>query len=278
MFEHLVKGRRAPCFEVLSSQVQIITEPQDYYLALHKLANDAEHRISMTALYLGTGKLEKYLVEKLQAKLQKNDQLKLTFLQDYMRGTRIGRDGESSLSMVKGLKLNNFNREVRCGFYHNPDTGILKGKFSQGPMREVFGVHHMKAHVFDNNLLITGANLSEDYFTDRQDRCIVVQDCEPLADYFHDLIQILSDCSYQICDTGELKMLPNYQDSWKKAAKFREQMSHHLKYFRFSHKTEIGTQSNLQLDEFFDPPPLELENHEEHHLLTSGARPFKGHS
>ena len=38
----------------------------DYYLALHKLANDAEQRISMSALYIGTGKLEKYLVNKLQ--------------------------------------------------------------------------------------------------------------------------------------------------------------------------------------------------------------------
>lgn len=56
---------------------------------------------------------------------------------------------------------------MRVGFYHNPDTGMLKGKFSNSPLREIFGVHHMKAHVFDNNVMITGANLSEDYFTDR---------------------------------------------------------------------------------------------------------------
>ena len=97
LFDHLIKARRAPCFEVLSSQIQIITEPTDYYLALHKLANDAEHRISMTALYLGTGKLEKYLIEKLQSKMQKSDELKLTLLFDYMRGTRIGRDGSSTV-------------------------------------------------------------------------------------------------------------------------------------------------------------------------------------
>ena len=91
-----------------------------------------------------------------------------------MRGTRIGRDGQSSLKMTSPLKLNNFNRNVRVGFYHNPDSGMLKGKFSNSPLREVFGVHHMKAHVFDNSVMITGANLSEDYFTDRQDRCVVV--------------------------------------------------------------------------------------------------------
>ena len=48
-----------------------------------------------------------------------------------------------------------------------PDTGMLKGKYSESPLREIFGVHHIKAHVFDNNVLVTGANLSEDYFSDR---------------------------------------------------------------------------------------------------------------
>ena len=43
----------------------------------------------MSALYLGTGKLEKYLIKKLDSKLQFNDELNLTLLLDYMRGTRI---------------------------------------------------------------------------------------------------------------------------------------------------------------------------------------------
>ncbi len=97
LFENLVKKRRSPCFEILSSQLQILTEPTDYYLALHKLTNEATHRISMTALYLGTGKLEKYLVQKLNTKIKTNEQLKVNLLLDYMRGTRIGRDGSSSL-------------------------------------------------------------------------------------------------------------------------------------------------------------------------------------
>ena len=88
-------------------------------------------------------------------------------------------------------------RDLRIGFWHHPDTGLLKGKYFSGPMKEIFGVHHIKAHVFDHNVIITGANLSEDYFTDRQDRCYVIQDCEPLANYFEDLIS-LSKCRYII--------------------------------------------------------------------------------
>ena len=96
LFNKLVKERKSPCFEVQSSQIKIINDPQEYYLALHKLAADAEQRISMSALYLGTGKLEKYLVEKLNQKVKNNADLRLTVLLDYMRGTRINRQNESS--------------------------------------------------------------------------------------------------------------------------------------------------------------------------------------
>ena len=77
-----------------------MTSPSDYYLALHKLLNDAERRVSMSALYLGTGNLEKYLVEKLTKRTQQNPDLRVTFLLDYMRGTRLSSKGESSLTML----------------------------------------------------------------------------------------------------------------------------------------------------------------------------------
>ena len=66
LFNHLVKERRSPCFEIPDSrQIVILEEPMDYYLALNKLIQSSRQRISMSALYLGTGKLEQYLVEKI---------------------------------------------------------------------------------------------------------------------------------------------------------------------------------------------------------------------
>ena len=132
-----------------------------------------------------------------------------------MRGTRLNNESESSLEMVKPLRLNHFRKPVRLGFWHNPDTGVLKGKMSSSPYREIFGVHHMKLHVFDDNLLVTGANLSEDYFTDRQDRCMIFMNCQPLADYADDLIQVLTDCSYNVNDSGDLALLPNYPTPYR---------------------------------------------------------------
>ena len=114
-------------------------------------------RISMSALYLGTGKLEKYLVERLDNKLDTNQSLKMNILLDYMRGTRVNsKDNQSSLSLLRPLTEKHVNRNLRIGFWHHPDTGFWQGKHLEGPMREIFGVHHIKAHVFDHNVVITG--------------------------------------------------------------------------------------------------------------------------
>lgn len=80
----------------------------------------------------------------------------MNILLDYMRGTRTNKDGTSSLSLLKNLKEKHIMRNLRVGFWHHPDTGMLKGKLFSGPMKEIFGVHHIKAHVFDHNVVITG--------------------------------------------------------------------------------------------------------------------------
>ena len=127
-----------------------------------------------------------------------------------------------------------------------PDTGMMKGRMSDSPLREIFGVHHIKAHVFDNNVLITGANLSEDYFTDRQDRCIVIEDCAPLANYLDDLINLLADHSYLVDDSGDLRPLTqeNTPIGPKNPKVFKNSLSHQLRYFRFTHRTKMMAQED----------------------------------
>jgi len=43
-------------------------------------------------------------------------------------------------------------------------------------LNEIMGVQHTKILVFDQKVFLTGANLSEEYFTTRFDRWIVIQD------------------------------------------------------------------------------------------------------
>jgi len=105
LFNHLVKERKGPCFEVPDSrQILILTEPLDYYLAMNKLIENSRKRICMSALYLGTGKLEQYLLEKVDRQLQANEHLRVNMLFDYMRGTRTNSQGQSTYTMLKDLK------------------------------------------------------------------------------------------------------------------------------------------------------------------------------
>jgi len=62
----------------------------------------------MSALYLGTGKLEQFLVEKLSNKIKSSDDLRVNLLFDYMRGTRFNREGQSSLNMLKQIKIEQY--------------------------------------------------------------------------------------------------------------------------------------------------------------------------
>lgn len=102
---------------------------------------------------------------------------------------------------------------------------------------------------------------------------MVIQDCEPLADWFDDLINVLTDCSLNLHENGYLRMLNNYPSPEKNTKAFKEQMSHHLRFFRFNHKTNVevaaGQESSLTIDEFF----CECKNKSsgenfEHHLLA----------
>jgi len=122
--------------------------------------------------------------------------------------------------------------------------------------------------------MITGANLSEDYFTDRQDRCYIIQDCQPLADYFDDLISILTDVSFNLNDFGDLEMLPRYATPYKETKKFKNQMSHHLRYFRFSNRTHIMKGEDLAMDDFFQGKEEQIN--EEVELLEAPIQSREG--
>ncbi len=72
------------------------------------------------------------------------------------------------MSVVKELKTSNIhNKNVKIGMFANPIGNKYFSLETESPLREIFGVHHIKFYVFDDNVILSGANLSEDYFTDR---------------------------------------------------------------------------------------------------------------
>jgi CDP-diacylglycerol--glycerol-3-phosphate 3-phosphatidyltransferase len=80
-----------------------------------------------------------------------------------------------------------YSRNVKLSFFVNPNVSHLT-KLMPGIVGEIKGVLHSKLLIFDNYTIITGANLSHNYFTNRQDRYYIIQDCEPFGDYCEDYI------------------------------------------------------------------------------------------
>ena len=110
----------------------------------------------------------------------------------------------------------------------------------------------MKLNVFDNNILITGwvlsymtfwkhfykkksANLSENYFIDRQDRYYLIKNCPELANYLEELINVISSNSYLVAENGELVMA-NDQPQPTKTKEYLKVFKQHFKLFTFSYK------------------------------------------
>jgi CDP-diacylglycerol---glycerol-3-phosphate 3-phosphatidyltransferase len=75
---------------------------------------------------------------------------------------------------------------------------------------EVVGLQHMKIYLFDDSVIVSGANLSDDYFTNRQDRYVLINDCPALSDFLDGLVSTVSDFSLQMTDTNDAVLAPNW--------------------------------------------------------------------
>jgi CDP-diacylglycerol--glycerol-3-phosphate 3-phosphatidyltransferase len=54
------------------------------------------------------------------------------------------------------------------------------------------------------------ANLSTDYFTNRQDRYVLIEDCGPLADFYDGLVSRVSEFSLQLGKGDQVQLHPSW--------------------------------------------------------------------
>lgn len=198
----------SPCFALDGNKVSIIHEPSVFYKTVVEKCQTAKRRITLASLYLGTGHLEEQLVAAIGENLRTSrGQLKVKVLLDYTRGSR----GEhNSCHMLQPL-LAQYRDLCQVSLYHTPALrGLLRSLMPQR-YNEVIGLQHMKVYLFDNSLLISGANLSNDYFTNRQDRYVLIEDCGPLADFYDGLVSRVSEFSLQLGKGDQVQL----HSSWK---------------------------------------------------------------
>ena len=170
--------------------MQVLYSPREFYDTLLSLARTAKKRVYVATLYLGSSHLEKELLESLTTCPE------IHILLDGLRGSR---GPSSSIEMVKTYCPN-----ATVDAFVSP---LYRGLFRALPSRanEIVGTQHMKIFVSDDTVLITGANLSDIYFTNRQDRYVVVKN-EELANHLCEVIRHRGDMGEGMKSFGDIRV------------------------------------------------------------------------
>lgn len=254
----------APCFSVNGKNVRVINEPRDFYETLLRNAANARHRISMASLYLGVGKMETDLIEVIHRNLKVNGNLRVNFLLDYTRGTRGKKNSKTVL-----MPLIRQSQNCVLSLYHTPVLRGVTKRLAPARWNELIGLQHMKIYLFDDTVIISGANLSNDYFTNRQDRYIEIED-HKLANFFSSLIEKVKEFSLQVdAESGDVKlheswnMLPYQSDQQAFANEAKRRM---LGFFKktFENQRKQNIESSPNTDTWIFPT-LEMGQLNIHH-------------
>ena len=191
--------RLAPRIDINADQVEIIEGPKEFYEALKTRIQRARKRIYLSTLYIG--KTEHELVSTIRDALRHNGpDLKVSILTDALRGTREA--PESSCASLLAPLVECFPDQVEIRMYHTPNlTGIRKALIPKR-INEGWGLQHIKLYGVDDEVILSGANLSNDYFTNRQDRYHVFSS-KRVTDYFATIHQAVSNISFLLRPSKE---------------------------------------------------------------------------
>eukprot|EP00116_Pleurobrachia_bachei_P004921 sb/3465183/ len=163
-------GGIAAQVRVSGSAVQVLESPSQFADTLLQLSASATQRARISSLYFGSGKTEHQIAGNLTSSVRTRG-CDVSVLLDHCRGLRNGAPALSNLRTVAPIHM---FRPPHGFKIHNYRVPSLLG--------ELLRVHHMKYYLFDDTVILSGANLSDLYFGPRQDRYITVESRE-LCDY-----------------------------------------------------------------------------------------------
>ncbi|KAM7216459.1 hypothetical protein V8F06_008172 [Rhypophila decipiens] len=183
-----------PSFKINGSQIRVLQTPSEFYETLKDKIRKAERRIFLSTLYIG--KSEKELIATLRQALRDKPQLRLSILTDALRGTREAPE-PSCASLLAPLIAEFGADRVEIRLYHTPNLTGLRKKYIPKRINEGWGLQHMKLYGFDDEIILSGANLSNDYFTNRQDRYHLFSS-KDVTEYFSNLHGAISSLSFLV--------------------------------------------------------------------------------
>ncbi|ERF68183.1 hypothetical protein EPUS_05264 [Endocarpon pusillum Z07020] len=190
--------RVSPRFEIDPSAVTILNSPAAFYKTLKDKIHGARRRIYLSTLYIG--KTEHELITTLDEALRDNPDLQVSILTDALRGTRESPD-PSCASLLANLVISHGER-IKISMFHTPNLVGWRKKYIPRRINEGWGLQHMKLYGFDDEIMLSGANLSSDYFTNRLDRYHVFSSKE-LTDYYYKVHDAVCGLSYRLRPSKE---------------------------------------------------------------------------
>ncbi|SJL09879.1 uncharacterized protein ARMOST_13260 [Armillaria ostoyae] len=185
--------QRQPTFSVPANGIQILSQPSEFYALVLDMIQRAQNRIFLSSLYIGSGETE--LIASLSSALQGKPALQLYLQLDLNRSTR---PGSASTARLLLPLLRAFPQRVHVHLFRSPSLRGLLAKVVPPRFNEGWGTWHAKIYGADDDVLISGANLNESYFTNRQDRYIHFSKQKQLANYCFQFLKVVSTCSYML--------------------------------------------------------------------------------
>lgn len=169
--------------------------PQEYYNTLHGMIGSSQKRVMLSGLYLGSDRLSSQLVDAMHTRLKSPNAPSVHMLFDRGRAMR-PENGKTSVETARPA----VEAGAHVHLWETPNAPLFR-RMLPIRLRELIGVQHMKVHVADDTILISGANLSRSYFEDRRDRSCLIQD-KGLADFFSQVLHYASEASYCVGKDG----------------------------------------------------------------------------
>eukprot|EP00040_Diaphanoeca_grandis_P030983 m.184444 g.184444 ORF g.184444 m.184444 type:complete len:527 (+) comp32189_c0_seq2:208-1788(+) len=196
-----IVAKYGPRFKCSGENISVLYSPKEFHESLKNIIKESNKRIVLSSLYLGNGDLEQELVDLLHEKVEERstsshtEPFQVRVHVDQTRGTRGKVNSASLLRPVFDTARTSTNAcEVAVSMYHSPKLQGIRGKLLKSPLNEVLELSHMKLYIGDDTVILSGCNLSHDYFTSRQDRYIVVKD-KAICDFFEELVVAVSEFS-----------------------------------------------------------------------------------
>eukprot|EP00956_Cyclotella_meneghiniana_P022367 scaffold42263_cov52-Cyclotella_meneghiniana.AAC.1 len=225
-----------------TTQVTVPT-PSDFHAHLCNRIRRAQDRVILASLYIGVGSdrsqksidssdenvcKEDELLHALNAAASNRNIKKIQILLDANRALRhvsytTNKSAQSHSTDLRSKKtysaksvhhhlkpfLQQSGGNRNNGVFLFPVNDFQLCSILPSPLGEVAGVFHIKAYIIDNELILSGANLSEEYFTNRLDRYMsFIDGGAGLVNFYADLCDILCKYAFKYKDEkhGNAKM------------------------------------------------------------------------